>query len=167
MIFYIHFYLSLIHVLYFMSILICHLLHCTWLRCIRSYTKDPSHVFLASRWFVHNWFIELGNLFKVVVHHFLIRLLVGLGHRDGDPMVNALIFMVRHRIGSMVNHDIRLSSSHDFIKLIYFIVSQLWENIEFVQKLTMTLTNGWNRNMIIYSLWIRSLLMKVDNNRYY
>ena len=150
-----------------MGILIYHLLHCTWLRCIRSYTENPSHVFLASRWFFHNRFIELGNLFKVVVHHFLIRLLVSLGHRDGVPMVNALIFMVRHWIGSMMSHDIRLSGSHDFIKLINFIVSQLWDNIEFVQKLTMTLTYRWNRNMIIYFLWIRLLLMKVDNNRYY
>ena len=41
------------HGLYLMNILVWHLLHCTWLRYIRSCTKDPSHEFLVNIWFVH------------------------------------------------------------------------------------------------------------------
>ena len=78
MIFQFHFYLSLFHVLYFMSIFVYHLLHCNWFRCIRSCTKNPSHVFLTNRWLVHNWFVSLGNLLEVVVCHLLIGGMVGL-----------------------------------------------------------------------------------------
>ena len=44
-----------------------HLLHCTWLGCIRTCTKDLSHGFLTNRWLVHNWFMGLGDLLEVVV----------------------------------------------------------------------------------------------------
>ena len=40
----------------------------------------------------------------------------------------------------MVSHDVRLSSSHKFIKLLYCIVSQLGENIEFMSKVVVALT---------------------------
>ena len=40
------------------------------------------------------------------------------------------------------SHDLRLSSNHDLIKLFHCVVSQPLENIEFVLKLTMTLTYG-------------------------
>ena len=40
----------------------------------------------------------LGNSLKTVVHHLLIGGMVGLGYRDGFPMVSALMCMVTHRI---------------------------------------------------------------------
>ena len=42
----------------------------------------------------------------------------------------------------MMSHDIRLSSSHNFTKLLYYIASQPWENTELVIKLAMTLNYG-------------------------
>ena len=66
--------------------------------------------------------------------------MAGLGYWDGFPMVSALVCMVTHYIRPMVSHDLMLSSSHDFTKLFYCIVSQLWENIKFVLKLAITLT---------------------------
>ena len=42
----------------------------------------------------------------------------------------------------MVSHDIRLSSSHDFTKLLYCIISQPRQNIKLVQKLEVVLTTG-------------------------
>ena len=58
--------------------------------------EDLSHGFLASRWFVHSKFVDLVNLFKVVVHHLLIRGMTSLGRQDGIPMVSALVFMVTY-----------------------------------------------------------------------
>ena len=135
-----------------------HLLYCMWHRYIRSCTKDLSHEFLANRWLIHNQFMGLGNSLRVVVHHLLIGGMVGLGYWDGFPMVNALVCIVTHWSGPMVSHDLRLSSSHDLTKLFHCVVSQPWENIEFVLKLAMTLTYGWDSMLIIYSLWIGSFV---------
>ena len=143
-----------------------HFLHYTWLRCIRSCTEDLSHGFLANRWLVHNRFMCLNNPLEVVMHHLLIGGMVGLGYRDGFLMVSALVCMVIHWIRPTVSHDLRLSSSHDLAKLLHYVVSQPWKNLEFVLKLVVTLTYGWDRNLIIYSLWIESLLMEVYSNRY-
>ena len=33
--------------------------------------------------------MDLGNLFKVVVHYLLIRGIIDFGHQDGFPMVSA------------------------------------------------------------------------------
>ena len=65
----------------------------------------------------------LGNPLEVVVHHFLIGWMAGLG-RNGFPMENALVCIVTHWIGPMVIHDLRLSSSYDFTKLLHYIISQ-------------------------------------------
>ena len=73
-----------------------YLLHCTWLRCIRSCTEDLIHGFIANRWLVHNWFMGLGNPLEVVVHYLLIGGMIGLGYRDGFPMVSALVCLVTH-----------------------------------------------------------------------
>ena len=143
-----------------------HLLHCMWLRYISSYTKDLSHEFLTNRWLVHNWFMGLGSPLEVVVHHFLIGGMVGLGYRDGFPMMCALVCMVTHWIGPMASHDLRLSSSHNLTKLLHCVVSQPWENIKLVLKLAVALTYEWDRKLIIYSLWFGSLLMETGNNRY-
>ena len=47
----------------------------------------------------------LSNLLKVVVHHLLIRGMVGLSYRDEFPMVSALVCIVTHWIGPMVSHE--------------------------------------------------------------
>ena len=106
------------------------LLHCTWLRWIRSCIEDLSHGFLENRWFVHSQFMGLGNPLEAVVHHLVIGGMTCLGYWDGFPMVNALVCMVAHWTWSMINYDLRLSSSHDSTKLFHCIVSQPWENIE-------------------------------------
>ena len=128
-----------------------HLLHCTWLRCIKSSTQDLSHGFLANRSLVHNRFMGLGNPLEVVVHHLLIGRMTNLGYQDGFPMVSALMCMVTHWIRPTMSHDIRLSSCHDFTKLLYYIVSQPWENTKLLANLVMALTYGWDLKVIIYS----------------
>ena len=109
-----------------------HLLHCMWLGCIRTCTKDLIHGILTNRWLVHNQFMALGNPLEVVVHHLLIGGMVGLGYRHRFPMVCSLVCMVLWR----------LSSSHDLAKLLYCVVLQPWESIELVLNLAMTLTYG-------------------------
>ena len=41
-----------------------------------------------------------------------------------------------------VSYDLRLSNSHDLTKLLHYVVSQPYENIELVLKLVVTLTYG-------------------------
>ena len=59
----------------------------------------------------------LGNALEVVGHHLLIGGMIGLGHRDGFPMVS----MITHLTGLIMSHDLRLSSSHDFTKLLFML----------------------------------------------
>ena len=100
-----------------------YLLHCTWLRCIRSCIEDLSHKFLENRWLVHSRFMSLSNPLESVVHHLLIGGMTGLGYRDRFPMVSALVCMITHWIGPMVSHNLRLSKSHDLIKMLHGIAS--------------------------------------------
>ena len=144
-----------------------HFLHCTWLGCIRSYTEDLSHRFLVNRWLVYNRFMDLDNPLEVIVHYLIIRGKIGLSYWDQFPMVSALVCMVTHWIEPIVNHDLRLSSSRYFIKLLHCVISQHWENIELVLKIAVILTYGWDHKQIIYSVWIESLLMKTGSNRYF
>ena len=65
----------------------------------------------------------LGNPLKVLVHNFLIGGMIGLGYWDGFPIMSALVCMNAHWIGPMVSYDLRLSSSHDFTKLLHYVVS--------------------------------------------
>ena len=141
-------------------------MHCTLFGCIRSCTKDPSHEFLINRWLIHSRFVGLGNPLEVVVYHLLIEGMTSLGYWDEFPMVSVLMCMLTHWIRPMVSHGLGLSSSHNFTKLLHYVVSQPWENIEFVIKLTMTLTYKWDPKLIKYSLRIGLLLMKVGSNRY-
>ena len=129
-----------------------YLLYCMWLRCISSCIGNLSHGFRANRWLVHNRFMGLGNPLEVVVHHLLIGGIAGFGYQDEFPMVSTLVCMVTHWTGPTVNHDLSLSSSHDLTKLLHCVVSQPWENIDFVLKLAMTLIYGWDCKLIIYSL---------------
>ena len=63
--------------------------------------------------------LYLGNPFEVVVPHFLIGGMVGLGHRDAVPIVSTLVCMVTYWTKPLVSHDVRLSGSSDFTKLLY------------------------------------------------
>ena len=103
-----------------------HFLHCMWLKCIMSFTKDPSHRFLTNRWLAHNRFVGLGKPLEVVVHHLLIWRMVDLYNQDrnGFPMVSALVCMVTHWIGPKMSHDLRLLSSNDLTKVLHYVVSQ-------------------------------------------
>ena len=78
-----------------MSILVKHLLHCTWLGYIRNYIKDQNQWFFVNRWFVHNQFMDYNPL-KVAMYYLLIRGMTSLGHQDGVPMLGALVCMVTH-----------------------------------------------------------------------
>lgn len=82
----------------------------------------------------------LSNPFEVVVHHILIGRMTSLGYWDGILLVSALVCLVAHLTGPTVIHDTRLSGSHDFTKLLCYIVSQPSEYIEFVPKLEIVLT---------------------------
>ena len=86
--------------------------------------------------------MDLGNPFDAIVHHLLIRGMVGVSYWDEVPMVSTLVCMITYGIWSIVSHDIRLLDSHDFTKLLYYIISQPWENIELVQKLLVALTTS-------------------------
>ena len=94
--------------------------------------------------------MKLSNSFKAIVHYILIGRMTGLGHRDEIPMVSALVCIVTHWIRLTVSHDIRLSGSNDFTKLLCYIVSQ---DTELVPKLVVALTYGKNPKMIIYFLY--------------
>ena len=100
-----------------------YLLHCSWLRCIRSCIKDLSHGFLANRWLVHNRFMGLGNPLEVVVHHLLIGGMIGLSYRDAFPMVSALV-CITHWTKHTMSHNLRLLCSHDLTNLLHYVVSQ-------------------------------------------
>ena len=73
---------------------------------------------------------------------------------------------LRERMIFARSHNIRLSGSHNFIKLLHCIITQPWENIEIVSKLAVALTYGGDPIMIIYSIKIESLLMEASSNKY-
>ena len=100
-----------------------HVLHCLWLKCIRSCTKDLIHGFFTNRSPIHNRFMGLSNPLEVVVHHILIGGMTGLDYLNKFPMVSVLVCMVTHWIGPTVSQNLRLSSSHDLTKLFHCVVS--------------------------------------------
>ena len=93
-----------------------HLLHCTWLRRIRSCTEDLSHGFLVNRWLIHNRITGLGNLLEVVVYHLLSGRMVDLGYQDGFPIISALVYMVTH-CTSVYGYQVAMTSPSCFIVL--------------------------------------------------
>ena len=50
--------------------------------------------------------MNLGIPYEIVVHYHWTRGMTGFDHQDGFPMMSALVCMVTHWIGPMVNHDI-------------------------------------------------------------
>ena len=143
-----------------------HIFHCRWLGCSRSCTKDLSHGFLANRWLIHNQFMSLSNPLKVVVHHLLIWGMSGLGYQDGFPMVSTLVCMVTYWTRPTMNHDLRLSSSHDLTKLLHCVASQPWDNIEFVLKLLWPTSEIISWSYIPYGLghcWWKSIAIGILN----
>ena len=68
--------------------------------------------------------MDLGNPSETVVYHFLIRGMTSIDHQDEFPMVSALVYMVTHLTRLIVTYDLRLSSSHNLIKLLYYVISQ-------------------------------------------
>ena len=91
---------------------------------------------------------------------------IGLCHWDEFSMVSALVCTVTHWIGPTMSHDIRILGSHDFIKFLYYIVFQPWENIELVNKLIVAY--GWDHKLVIipyglgYYLW-KSVATSIPN----
>ena len=58
------------------------------------------------------------------MHHLLIEGMVDLGHWDEFHILSALVSMVTHWIGTIISHDLRLSSNPDLTKLLHYITSQ-------------------------------------------
>ena len=108
--------------------------------------------------------MNLGNSLEIIMQYLLIGGMNGLSYRDGVPMVSILVCKITYWIRSMVTHDKRLANSHDFTKLLCCIATKHWENTEL--KLIMALTNEWDPKVVIYSLWIGSLLIEASNNIY-
>ena len=68
--------------------------------------------------------MHFDNLLEVLVRHFLIGGMTSPGgHWDGFPMVGALVCMDIHQIEPTLTHDIMLSGSHDYTKLLCCIIS--------------------------------------------
>ena len=84
--------------------------------------------------------MDLGNPLKVAPYYLLIKEMISLRYQDEVSMVSTLVPTFTHWIKPAMSHGIKLSSSHDFTKLLDSIVFQPWENIEFVPKFVIALT---------------------------
>ena len=67
--------------------------------------------------------MDLDNSFEIIVHYLLIRRIIILDHWDGIPIVRALMYTFTYWIRLTMSHDVRLSGSGDFTKLLCFIIS--------------------------------------------
>ena len=77
--------------------------------------------------------MNLGNLVKIIVHHLLIGGMVYHGRWDEFLMVSALVYVIHTRqdLWWIMMQSYQMSW---FTKLLYYMGSQLWEDIEFVLK---------------------------------
>ena len=58
--------------------------------------------------------MDLGNLIETIVYYLLIEKMTCLGRRwDGVPMVSVIVCIAIHWTRLAMNHDVRLSDSHD------------------------------------------------------
>ena len=57
------------------------------------------------------------------MYYLLIGEMSCFDHHDRVPMVSVLVYMNTHCIGPTINHDLRLLGSHNFTKLLFYIVS--------------------------------------------
>ena len=77
--------------------------------------------------------MDLGNPIDIVVHHFLIEGIACLGRWDEFLVVSVLVYVMHtgHDLQWIMTQDYQLSW---FTKLLYYIDSQPWEDIEFMSK---------------------------------
>ena len=77
--------------------------------------------------------MDLRNLVETVVYHLQIGGMTYLGHRDGFPIMSALVYVMhtRQNLQWIITQDYQLSW---FTKLPYYIDSQPWKDIELVPK---------------------------------
>ena len=61
---------------------------------------------LINWWVIHNQFMGLGNLFKVAMHYFLIRMITCLKPWDEFLMMSALVYMIIYWTWFIMNRDI-------------------------------------------------------------
>ena len=90
--------------------------------------------------------------------------MIGIDHQVEYLIISVLVHMITHWIGPMTSHDVRLLGSYDLTELLYFMLCQSWENTKFMLKIVVTLTYKWDVKVVIYSLWIESMLIEVDNH---
>ena len=92
-------------------------------------------------------FVNLGNPLEDVVYYLLIGGMTSLNYQDEffHGECTSVHGYTLDRTVPMMSHDIKLSSCQDFTKLLHCVVSQPWENTQFVLKLTMILTYLWVR----------------------
>ena len=69
----------------------------------------------------------------------------GLGHQDSVLVVSVLACTITHQTRPTMSHDVRLLDSYEFIKLLYYMVYQPYENYQAYAKVC----NG-------FDLWVRS-----------
>ena len=77
--------------------------------------------------------MDLDNPIEIIVHHLMIRRMTYLGCRDGFPMVSALVYVMH------IGQNLRWIVMQEyqvlwFTKFLYYMDSQLWENIESMSK---------------------------------
>ena len=93
--------------------------------------------------------MDLGNLVKTIVHHFLIRGMNCLGYQDEFPMVSTLVYVMHtwQDLQLIMTQDYHFSCSPS---LLYCMDSQPWEDIESTPKSIGVLTFGWDPKVVIY-----------------
>ena len=116
--------------------------------------KDPSYRFLASKWFVHNCFVNLSNPFDVVVHYLFIRGMIYLDYQDRVLMVSTLVWWV-------IIYNVRLLGSHNSLSCYIVLSSQPWEDTELVPKSIIV----WPMGEILKWLYIPYRLVTVDRSQ--
>ena len=113
----------------------------------------------------HYRFMELDNSSEAAVYHLLIEGITCLDHQDSFLMTSALMYMVTYYIGLMVNHDINYQIIMIHQSTMLHGLSTLKE-YKLVMRSSMVFAYEWDLKVVIYSLWIRLLLIKVGGKIY-